>query len=281
MKKVLSMVLTLVLLLAFLGAAPAEEAGKIPGTDFPMPDELIGTKAVSAEVTELTEDVMKEIVGGDFFVAVSYESQKAAKQAREEYESKMALLYPEMKDSAGNLLKVADGGKKTDFNLVVKRGGETVTVAGEEMTGWFDFSAWAGALTEVSHSREEHRVSVGMKDGKTGVSLWWIGYGEKKADFASTVSAELTSRYDESKGIYRNVEAAELELGGAPACRVTCEMKDPFDETVTYLLAAYLTIGPTGEYVRVNVSALPEMQGPSFADLMKMFESTYTRTPPQ
>lgn len=281
MKKGLAMMLTLALLLGLMAGAPAESAGKIPGTDFPMPDELVGTKAVSAEVTELTEDVMKQIVGGDFMVTVSYDSQKTAKQAREEYESKIALLYPEMKDSAGNLLKVADGGDKTSFNLVVKQAGETVTVAGEEMTGWFDFSAWAGALTEVSHSKEEHRVAAGTQDGKTGVSLWWIGYGEKTADFASAVSAELTSRYDESKGIYRNVEATELELGGAPACRVTCEMPDPFDETVTYLRAAYLTVGPTGEYVRANISALPDMQGPSFADLMKMFESTYTRTQPQ
>ena len=284
MKKVLSMVSTLVLLLAFSGAALTEGAGTIPGTDFPMPDELTQVKAVSVEMTEFTEDFMKELVGGDFVVVVSFDSQKSAAQAREEYEAGIVKLYPDMTDSAGNLLKVEDGAVKTDFRLVVKRGGETgaaSTVAGEEAIGWFDFAAYAGALTGVSHSEQEHMVTVGTKDGKASVSLWPIGYGGKDADFESTVSVELIHRYDEGAGIYRNVERTDMELDGVPACRVTFEMSDPFNETETFLGAAYLMTNAAGEYVRASVLARAEMEDPAFSELVQMFESTYTRTQPQ
>ena len=56
MRKALSFVLTLMLLLALAGSALPESAEAIPGTDFPSPDTLTGIRAVSVQVQEIPEE---------------------------------------------------------------------------------------------------------------------------------------------------------------------------------------------------------------------------------
>ncbi len=287
MRKTLSFVLALALLLALAGSALPESAEAIPGTDFPSPDTLTGIRAVSVQVQEIPEETMRQLVGADFIVNYQYENTKTAKEACEKFAAAIREQYPDLTDGSGNVLLPVEyiSGRDT-FQVKVKR--PAVTVAGEEVVGWFDFSACSGVLQRVMHSTVEHTLSAASSDGTAYVALQPFLHVAPGTEFAEACQALLARYTGDLAEYYQNVVAGEMDLSGAPAYRVTLTTHSPWDEKMTILGAVYLTTNAAGDYIQASVFAPAEETDASgapvsalFTQLVQMFESTYTRTRPQ
>ena len=297
MKKLLSAAMALLLILgqaAFAGSVSAENEELIPGTEFPLPDAAVSVKSVSAYIDEISEAFMRELADADLTVQLKYADQSSAQRALEEYRSKIEADFPGYTDSKGNILKLADAAVyNAGFSFNVKLSKEIITTAGKESLGWIDFSSCGDILKEPYYAPMEEYMSIASSDGRTGISIRLLEYGDQKPDLEK-VSNDLLRKYtidnlgkpmQDSENPYHDVESTMIELDRRPAFKITFWIDHPYEEKSMVLYAVYTTENAAGGFVKISASVVEDREkeaaGPGhhgIADLCAIVENTYTRS---
>lgn len=296
MKKTLSFLLAFLMLLSVAAFASADESETVADTEFPHPDAVLDIKSVSTEVNVLTEEFMKQLVGADIVVSVSYASNASSVQAYEQYKSYIESTFPGSTDSNGNFLSLGENNTSTNYMTInIKLPAEVITIAGEEELGWIDFSSCSDVLKKPRYSPEEKILTISSSNGLCGISmrllLEYVNTNSSLSDVSSHILRNYTLYNDgtpipDSENIYHNIETSEFELDGRPAFKLKGEADDGVHEQL--LFAVYVTTNAAGDFVRINVNA-PKNEGADangnpdiigIEDLCAVIENTYTRTQP-
>ena len=297
MKKSLSFLIALMLLMSLAVPAFSDESELIPDTLFPMPDSVLSVKAFN--ISTLMETFMLELVGADSVITFTYEDNSAAVLAAEEYKALIEKDFPGFKDSKGNTLEIEPPQKNSNinsFNILIHLNKEPVTSAGKETLGWIDFSSFADVLTEVGINKVEEIMSVSDKANLANIQLRLLRLGDYNPSFED-IRDEYIRKYHydavgkeipEAENVYKNLKDTELELDGVPAYKFSFEIPDTMGRCETLSCAVYVTTNAAGECVRINAYApkegFPDADGnpyrPGIEDLCAIIENTYTRIEP-
>ena len=294
MKKTVSLLIAVLMLLSFSACVFAEGEDLIPGTEFPMPDAVTGVK--SSSVVEMNEKFMLEMMGVDMMINIYYADASSASQALGEYRSRMEVLFPGMTDSKGNVLLLPDSATSSNFPIKLNLNKEPISYIGMECIGWFDISSCNDVLNDPHYSEIERRMGVSSEDGLVNIQCELFESGYRDQDFAD-VCAYLLRKYThdnrgneipESENAFKNIVSAELELDGAPAYKISYEAEEPWGRCEMLSRVVYLTTNAAGDYIRLNLTTPKEGNldkdgnpyRPAITDLVNIIENTYTRTEP-